>query len=184
MRGVLVGGSERIMRAEADLGVPHHVLVSITGIDAVPLSYYRIKLEQEQVVLGGAVPATVVPSTQFHQLIERAFSTMARFGVLPRSRIVLQPIDARQTAAALVDAVERGPGQRIDLGGPEISSMTALARSWMEATSQHRLLLPLPVPPKLRSAVLAGALTVPAARREGPTFAEWIRDALALGGSC
>jgi hypothetical protein len=45
--------------------VQHLVLLSIAGIDDFP--YYVAKTAQEEVVAGGAVPSTIVKSTQWHE---------------------------------------------------------------------------------------------------------------------
>jgi uncharacterized protein YbjT (DUF2867 family) len=68
-RAVLVDGSRRLLEVERRVGVGHHACVSIVGIDAVPMAYYRVKVEQEQVVEGGGVPWTIVRCTQFHDLL-------------------------------------------------------------------------------------------------------------------
>ncbi len=47
---VLVGGTRRLLRAEAAAGVRHHVGVSIVGIDRVGGPYYKLKLEQEAAI--------------------------------------------------------------------------------------------------------------------------------------
>jgi uncharacterized protein YbjT (DUF2867 family) len=183
MRAVLVDGTERLLRAEAEAGVAHHVLPSIVGIDAVPMAYYRIKLEQEQAVLRGPVHATVVRSTQFHQLVDEIFSATARLGFLPRSGIALQPIDPREAAVALVDAVERGPGDRVEVAGPEILTVTELARAWMRAVPRRRPLVPIPLPGKFGRALRAGALTGPSVRYGTGTFSEWLRADRTAGPS-
>lgn len=174
MRQVLIAGTERLLRAEADAGVSHHVLPSIVGVDVVRLGYYGIKLEQEQVALRGPVPATVVRSTQFHELLDEFLAKIARFGVLPRLAVPVQPIAARDAAVAMVDAAERGPGERVDVAGPEIMSVTELARVWLRGMSRRRPLVPLLVPGKYGRAMRAGALTAPDARRGTVRFVEWI----------
>lgn len=174
MRQVLVAGSERLLRAAAEAGVGHHVVPSIVGIDLVPLGYYRVKVEQEQAVLHGPVPASVVRSTQFHELLDEFFGKLARFGVLPRSPAPLQPIAAREAATALVDTAERGPGERVEVAGPEIMPVTEFARAWLVGTSRRRLLVPVAAPGKYGRALRAGALTAPDARRGTVRFVEWL----------
>lgn len=48
--GVLVEGTRRLLAAEEQASVAHHVLISIVGIERVPFSYYRSKLAQENEV--------------------------------------------------------------------------------------------------------------------------------------
>ncbi len=55
-RAVLVDGSRRLLAAERQAGVRHHVCVSIVGIEAIPIAYYSVKAEQERAVEGGGLP--------------------------------------------------------------------------------------------------------------------------------
>ena len=57
---ILVGGSRRLLAAEAAVGVKHHVCVSIAGCEQVPMGYFTAKAQQEQVVEQGPVPWSVV----------------------------------------------------------------------------------------------------------------------------
>ena len=61
---VLVEGPHHLLDAGVRAGVGHHVCVSIVGIDAMPMAYYRVKLEQERVVESADVPWPIVRSTQ------------------------------------------------------------------------------------------------------------------------
>lgn len=177
MRSVLIDGTGRLLRAEAQVGVVHHMLISIVGIDAAPFSYYGVKLEQERAAGRSSVPASVLRSTQFHQLLDRVFTGAARFGVLPGGRTPLQPVDAREVAYALVGAVEEGPwaGSR-EIAGPEIMPLSDLARTWIAVTGRRRLLVPVPIPAAAGRALRDGALTAPKARRGTLTFVDWLQD--------
>ena len=174
-RSVLVDGTGRLLRAEAEVGVVHHVLISIIGIERVPFSYYRVKLEQERALAESRVPVSVVRSTQFHQLLDRVFESAARFGVLPAGQIALQPVDAHEVAEVLVSALEQGPWrERREVAGPEVLPLSALARSWSAATRRRRLPVPAPLVGKVGRALRDGALTDPEAQRGALTFARWL----------
>ena len=95
---VLAGGTRRLLDAERAAGVGHHVCVSIVGCDQVPMGYYRVKTDQENLVAQGPVPWTIVRATQFHELVAKAFETAARWRVLPAPRALLQPIAAAEVA--------------------------------------------------------------------------------------
>jgi uncharacterized protein YbjT (DUF2867 family) len=47
---VLVAGSRRLLTAEQQAGVSHHVCVSIVGCERVSMGYYRVKVAQDQLV--------------------------------------------------------------------------------------------------------------------------------------
>jgi uncharacterized protein YbjT (DUF2867 family) len=177
--GVLVGGTRRLAEAGVRAGVAHHVLVSIVGIDAMPLGYYRAKLEQEAAlatVPGSDLARTVVRATQFHQLLNRVFSASGRLGLLPGGRIVLQPVDPAEVAAVLADLIERGPADgRIEFSGPEVLALGQLARQWAAAHNARRLRIPVPPIGRTVGALRAGALTSATAPRGELTFGEWLR---------
>jgi uncharacterized protein YbjT (DUF2867 family) len=174
-KDVLVEGGRRLLAAECDAGVGHHVAVSIVGCDRVPLGYYKTKVAQEQIVTEGTVPWSLLRATQFHDLIATIFGAAQRFRLAPTGPARFQPIDAAIVAKRLADAVHDGPAGRLpDVGGPEIETLTELSKTW-RAHGRHRL-LPFYLPPLGRSgrAMRNGGLCDPAAATPGPTFAEWL----------
>lgn len=178
-RSVLVDGTARLLRAEREAGAAHHVLISIVGIDELPVAYYKLKVEQERLVQAGPVPYTVLRATQFHQLLDQAFAAASRFGFLPGGSIPVQPVDPREVATRLVDAVEEGPtGERRSFAGPEIAPVGRWARAWRAARGGRRPVLPLPVPPLSAGlrALRGGALTSAAAPRGTVTFEHWLAE--------
>jgi len=82
-RQVLVEGTGRLLAAEQQAGVGHHVCISIVGCDQVPMGYYRVKVDQERVVERSPVPWTVVRATQFHELVNGLFTAAAAIGCCP-----------------------------------------------------------------------------------------------------
>jgi uncharacterized protein YbjT (DUF2867 family) len=173
---VLVDGTRRLLDAEAREGVGQHVEISIVGIDAVPLSYYRAKLAQERIVEGGPVPWSIVRATQFHELLDEIFATTARAGIVPVTGVPLAPVDPRFVARVLADAAEAGPGGRLaPVAGPRSAALGELAREW--ARLRHRRVLPLlPLPRRAGRPLRRGALVpVGDAITGGPSFGEWLR---------
>jgi uncharacterized protein YbjT (DUF2867 family) len=177
-RAVLVDGTRRLVEAEAAAGVARHFLISIVGIDRVPMGYYKLKVEQEQALDSAqGVAITILRATQFHQLVDYAFSSTSRFGFLPRAGIPLQPVDPREVAAALADGVGEGlwDGTR-EFAGPEIRTLTELARAWKQARGKARPQLPVPLIGGLGRALKAGGLTSADAPRGEVTFEEWLNS--------
>ena len=165
-----------LLAAGARAGVRHHVVLSIVGIDLVDNGYYAGKRRQEELVLTGGVPSTVLRATQFHEFTEQV---MARGGVgpvrvVPRMRV--QPVAAREAAAALVGVVEGGAvGRAPDLGGPEEHDLVDLARRVAAVRSGPRVVLGLPVPGAAGRAIAAGALLPREGARLGrTTFDQWL----------
>ncbi|GIF68949.1 nucleoside-diphosphate sugar epimerase [Asanoa ishikariensis] len=164
-------------RAEA-AGVKHHVVLSIVGIDKVPQGYFSGKLAQEEAVLGGPVPATVLRATQFHEFAGQVMGQLAvgRFALVPQ--MVTQPIAAAEVGAALAEVVEDGPRGRVpDIGGPRVERLPDLARQLVRHRGLGRTVVPLWLPGKAGRAMRgSGQLPGPGAVLRGPTFAEWLRD--------
>jgi uncharacterized protein YbjT (DUF2867 family) len=171
----LVGGTRRLLEAGAAAGVSHHVLISIVGIDQVPLGYYKVKVAQEALVADGPVPWSILRATQFPQLLDGAFAAAARFGLRPTGKAKLQPVDPAVVAGQLADAALAAPAGRLpDVAGPEVTTLSELSRAWAKARGKHRLALRVPSLGKAGRALAAGALIDRAATTPGPTFAEWL----------
>ncbi len=175
-RAVLVDGSRRLGEAGAAAGVRSHVLISIIGIERVPLGYYRVKLEQEAALQRGPVPWTILRAAQFHQLIDSWFATAARLRVLPIPRIAVQPIDAGDVADALVAAASAPPAGRLpDIAGPQVLTLDEAARQWLRIRERQGRVVSLPVPSRRLAELRAGALTAPDRRIGTTTFEQWLR---------
>lgn len=173
---VLVEGGRRMLAAEQEAGIRHHVAISIVGCDRVPLGYYRIKVAQEQVVTESQVPWSLLRASQFHTLIAYVFEVWERRRAIPTGKALIQPIAPEVVARRLAGAVHDGPGGRLpDVAGPEVETLTELASAWREH-SPHRLLpVRLPMVGKLGRGLREGDLTDPSAAAGGSTFKEWLR---------
>ncbi|GAB7193498.1 NAD(P)H-binding protein [Kineococcus sp. NUM-3379] len=162
--------------AGARAGVRHLVVVSIVGIDRVPLGYYAGKLEQERVALAGPLPASVLRTTQFHefagQVLDR--TTLGPLAVVPAWPV--RPVAAREVAAALADLAEGGPaGRARPLAGPEVHSLPDLARRVAAARGSRARVLGVRVPGAAGRAVAAGGLLPEGEVEVGrTTFAQWL----------
>jgi uncharacterized protein YbjT (DUF2867 family) len=149
--------------------------VSIVGCDRLPVGYYRVKTEQEDIVTRGPVPWTIVRATQFHELVAGFFGAAARYGVVPAPRGVLQPIAAADAAHAVADAAVAEPRRgRVEVGGPEVARIGDLAATWRRAAGRRALLVPLPVPGRIGRGLRDGWLTNARPDVRGSvTFAAW-----------
>jgi uncharacterized protein YbjT (DUF2867 family) len=179
---VLADGCRRLVEAASGAGVSHLVCISIVGIDAVPMGYYRTKLAQEAIVTGGSVPWSIVRCTQFCELVDSMLSGLARWRISPRSSARLQPLAAREAADAVADVAGRPPAaKRLYVAGPQLDDLSTLARVWAERRQRRGLPLPLPLPPKLGGPLRSGALTCASPDVRGSmTFAAFL-DGQAAG---
>lgn len=161
-RAVLIEGGKRLIGAAERAGIKHHVCISIVGIEQIPLPYYRVKVEQEQLVQSSGVPYSIVRSTQFHTLIDFLFQSASRYRILPGGSIQLQPVAPRQVAEVIAAVAEGKPlGGRTTVAGPEVLDLGTMARSWRALNSAKGLVVPTPLPPKLGRPLRGGALTDP-----------------------
>ena len=175
-RALLVEGGARLLEAEARAGVGHHVCLSIIGIDRVPIAYYGVKQEQELLVRGATVPWSIVRATQFHQLVDWGFSTLAKARILPRVSAPLQPIDPIDLASVVAGVVAGDPlRDTMTVAGPRIEPIADLAHTWKAASGTRAVLLPLPLVGKAGLGLRAGGLTDPSPDRQGTvTFENWL----------
>jgi uncharacterized protein YbjT (DUF2867 family) len=172
---VLVDGTERLLAAGARAGVRHHIGISIVGCDRVPTSYYKVKVKQEEATAAGEVPWSLVRATQFHSLLTWAFSLAGRARLMPTGSARLQPVEPAIVAARLAAVAHAEPAGRLeDVAGPEVRTLTELARAWRRADGRAMLPLPIPMIGKVGRPLREGALCNSNAAAGGPTFEEWL----------
>lgn len=173
----------RLVSAARAAGVEHLVYLSIVGVDAVPLGYYRSKLACERLIAASGVPFTVLRATQFHDFVAGAFTAQRRLPRVITLDVPFQPVDTRSVAARLVSLVGAAPenGRVDDLGGPEVLPMRELAQQWLVArgasgADARRRVVEWRAPGRLAAAYRAGLHTT---GRPGPgiPFADWAATA-------
>lgn len=156
----LVRGSQRLLVAARAAGVRHYICVSMVGCDRLPIHYCRTKWAQEQVTEQEGVPWSIVRATQFHELLNQAFSSLARWGLLPLPAAPLRPVASVEVANVLAETAEGQPLRRqIHVAGPEVADVSEFARRWRARSGRPAVLLPLPFPGALGRAIRAGALS-------------------------
>jgi uncharacterized protein YbjT (DUF2867 family) len=130
------------LAAEAAAGAKHHVVLSVVGADRLPDSgYFRAKVAQEQTVMAGAVPYTIVRASQFFEFIGRiADSSTDDEKTVRLAPVFVQPESADDVAAALADVAVNDPVNAIiELGGPEQFRLDELVRRDLAARNDPRL---------------------------------------------
>jgi len=179
-------GTRNLLDAGGRAGLSHHVVLSIVGVDRVGIGYYEGKRRQESLVLSGAVPASVLRATQFHEFAAQVLRrTRGPLALVPRMRT--QPVAAREVAQALLALAVGAPaGMAPELAGPEQLELTQLARRVLRARRSRRVVVPIRLPGAAGRATARGALLPCGPGPRGrQTFGEWLAGpdgACAAGG--
>jgi uncharacterized protein YbjT (DUF2867 family) len=168
-----VEATRTLLEAATAAGVRHLVLISIVGIDDIPLPYYRDKVVIERLVRESGLPYSTLRATQFHSLVDALFTAQRRSPVVVAPAIPLQPIAVEEVADRLVELAGSTPAGRVpDIGGPEQQTLPDLARLWARVTGTRRPVVPLSLPGKLFAAYRAGSALVPGPAYGRQTFAD------------
>jgi len=173
-RDVDVHGTERLLKASE--GASHFYYISIVGVDRISFGYYKAKLAAEHLIEASGVPFSIRRATQFHQLIDGFLPRFIRLPVAPiPTSFNFQLIDAGEVAERIVSDIAQGPSGRLpDIGGPKVQRLGEIARAWLAARGKRALLLPLPLPGAMPSALRKGLNCCPDNIGGSITWEEWL----------
>jgi uncharacterized protein YbjT (DUF2867 family) len=132
-----------LLAAETAAGVTHHVALSVVGADRLPDSgYLRAKMAQEDLIRASGIPFTIVRSTQFFEFVNAIAQSGAVDGAVRLSPANLQPIGSDDVADAVADVALGAPvGGVVEIAGPEKIPLDDLARRYLKATNDQRLVV-------------------------------------------
>lgn len=170
-----------LLAAEEAAGVRHHVILSIVGADRLTTSgYMRAKLAQEAGVEAGAVPFTIVRSTQFFEFVPGIAESAVRDGAVHATPGRLQPIASADVVAHLAEVVTGEPVKgTVEVAGPEALGIDELVRRFFAATGDAREVVTDPDAGYFGARLDETALT-PTPGSDAwiapTTFDEWLRD--------
>jgi len=162
--------TRHLLEAERQAGVGHHVILSIVGADRLTdAGYMRAKLAQEEGVTNGAVPFTIVRSTQFFEFVPGIADAGTDGNTVQATPAHLQPIASADVVRHLAEIVTSPPANRIlEIAGPEPLGIDELVRRWFAATADPRNVVPNP------AAGYFGAILDDAALTPTPGADAWI----------
>ena len=169
-----------LLAAEKEVGIAHHLIPSIVGVDRVPHGYYAGKLAHERAVAAGPIPWTILRATQFHEFAGQLFTRATVGPVHLAVRMRTQPVSVREVAARLIDLAEGAPsGRARDLAGPREESMVEMMRAWAAAQGHRGRMPAIALPGAFGRAMRDGSiLPGPDADLGTVTFAEWLDSAV------
>jgi uncharacterized protein YbjT (DUF2867 family) len=170
-----VPAAQTLMAACKRAGVRHLIVISIVGIDEIPLAYYRLKLEIESLAEIATVPHTILRATQFHSFVERLFSAQGLLPVRFAPSFSFQPIAVEDVAVRLTELAGMNAAGRVpDIGGPEQRTAHDLAQAWSTAAGSVRPIWPLRLPGRTFNGFAAGHNLVPGRPYGVRTFEEYL----------
>jgi uncharacterized protein YbjT (DUF2867 family) len=119
-----------LLAAERRAGVGLHVPVSIVGMERVPeLGYYRAKLIQEETIVAGQVPYTMLRVAQFMEFLPTILAGNVHDGEARLPASYLQPIAVADLAEILAEVLTAPPANTIvEAAGPEALPLDEIGR--------------------------------------------------------
>ena len=168
--------------AATEAGVTRTVLLSIIGVDLIAQSppdpatpgadaHYRAKYAHEAATRTHAPGVHVVRAAQFHDLARVLLPAFRRGNTSYVPDMPVQPVDvALVTEVLLGVAVGNRERPMIEVAGPKVERLAALASRFAELDADGPVVEPVPPP----AVIEAGALLPgPDAVIGGSTFEEW-----------
>ncbi|WP_338674033.1 SDR family oxidoreductase [Streptomyces sp. SCSIO 30461] len=157
-------------------GIRHQVILSIVGVDQVPgLDYYRAKAAQENALVNGPTPYSIVRATQFYEFVDAIMSWTSDGDIVRLPPTPVQPMAAADVAAAVAGTASGPPLQGIrNVGGPEVFSLDELGRITLGARPDGRRVV-TDDQAGMFAAVPGDVLTAPDGADLGPTYyRDWL----------
>ncbi len=131
---------DNLLTAAGAAGVGHAVILSIVGAEQVPgLAYYRAKVLQEDILMAGPVPYSIVRATQFFEFMDAVLVATADENTVRLPATLVQPIASADVAQAVADVSAGTPLQGTrNIAGPEVFALDELGKITLAAHDDHR----------------------------------------------
>jgi len=166
---------DNLLTAARTGGVGHFVILSIVGAERVPeLDYYRAKVLQEEILVAGPIPYSIVRATQFMEFMDAVLSWTADGDIIRLPATPIQPIAAKDVADAVAEVAAGTPlnGARA-IAGPEIFPLDELGRITLARNGDHRTVVTDPSAGMF--AVVKGDVLTDKNAHLAPTrYADWL----------
>lgn len=175
-----VKGTARLLDQAKAARIKHFIYISIVGVDQVPVKYFKIKRQTEQLIEQSGLAYTILRATQFFGFFEKELLNYLKLpiGILP-SDILYQPIEIQYVVQQLVDlALSDAQNKILELGGSETIRLGEAAKLWLAKKGKHKLLLSIPLAllGKLGRAMKNGALTSPSIEPKSVNWESWLNQ--------
>jgi uncharacterized protein YbjT (DUF2867 family) len=132
--------TRNLLSYEAAAGVGHHVALSIVGSDGLPESgYLRAQVAQEKLIKEGAIPYSIIHSTQFFEFVKRIADEATTGNSVRLPPVLFQPIASDDVVSALYEVTTGSPlNGAIEIAGPEVFRFDELIRQQLRALNDSR----------------------------------------------
>jgi uncharacterized protein YbjT (DUF2867 family) len=176
-RRTLTEGAKNLAAGAVAAGVGRLVLLSVVNVDEVQFSYHQAKTAQETIYRESRLPVTIVRATQFHEFVTAVFDAGRKLHITPRFRgAKFQTIAVDDVARVLADTALSGqaPEGIVNIGGPEVLGMDAMARIYRQFTRARGPVVPVPMPGPVGKYFRSGANLTRKNAVGKITYAQWL----------
>ena len=168
--------TRNLLTAAHQVGVAHHVLLSIVGVDRVSgIAHFAGKRRQEALVRAAPIHATILRASPFYEFAEMVVRWTRVDDAATVPPLIVQPVAARDAAATLAELAAGTPGNQVlELAGPEMHDLVDMARRVCAARNETITLVPSwggAFPTEIPGDAL---LPAPTARIAPTTFKAWL----------
>src|SRR5437016_3835381 len=131
-RAFFTASARHLQREAERAGVERLIVVSIVGVDRLSGGYGAAKLAQERAIQSGPVPAFVVRSTQFYELLWRFRDWGPKDGVWRVPEQLVQPVAVAAMARVLAQMTlaQAPPAGIAEVAGPQEEPLVDVATRW------------------------------------------------------
>lgn len=132
--------TRNLLAAEADMGVTHHVALSVVGTDRLTEGgYFRAKMAQEKLIRESSIPYTIVHATQFFEFMGSLADDATDGDLVRLASVLIQPIAADDVATALARIAVGPPvNDTVEIAGPDVFPLDEIIRLRLTAIGDVR----------------------------------------------
>lgn len=182
MRRFFAQSSANVLAAARAASVRHVVALSAVGADLLKGGYFQAKRGQEELILGGGIPFTIVRSTPFFEFVYKIVDACGEGDQMRLPPVHMQPIAADDVVGALARIVTNQPENGIiEIAGPNRFSLADLALAILTANEDPRWISVDPDALYFGARFEGEALTCDRGPRVASTrFEDWLREWIAF----
>jgi len=170
--------TSNLLQREAELGIGHHVALSVVGTQRLAQSaYFRAKIAQEKLIKAAPVPYSIVHATQFFEFVQGIASAATTGDEVRVPSALIQPIVSDDVVRGMLPVVLGAPlNDTLEIAGPDIFRLDELLRLHLAAKKDPRQVVVDPAA-RYSGAELSERTLVPepSAWLGATRFEEWLR---------